>query len=208
VPEHFVAGDLGAFERAAAALQARHGRVCYKLTRDEGARSFRVIDEGLTKPGAVYNKPGNKLSLSTALSVMENYDFGIPVLVMPYLPDVEISVDCLRTSRGAMIIPRYKTNKRYSEVIFTPDVMDECRSIMDALWLDAPANIQYKTANGERYLLEINTRMSGGLQLSCKASGLNLPAAALYELLGEPYPWAYPAFSSARVAHLETPVCL
>ena len=37
---------------------------------------------------------------------------------------------------------------------------------------------------GKLYLLEINSRMSGGLQLSCKATGINIPSIAINQLLG------------------------
>ena len=50
--------------------------------------------------------------------------------------------------------------------------------------------------------------MSGGLQLSCLATGINLPAIALQQLLGKEMPWNYPDRKEQRVAHIETPICL
>ena len=208
VPEILIAHDLQEFEAAINELKNRYSRICYKLVVDEGARSFRVIDDRIESVASLYSKPGNKITTSACFRVLEHYDFKIPVMVMPFLEDVEISVDCLKTNSGNIIIPRYKTNKRYSEVIFNKEIMEECDQILDSLNLQFPANIQYKKGDGKLYILEINTRMSGGLQLSCKASNINLPMIALYKLIGEDHPWSYPDYSSMKVAHIETPICL
>lgn len=208
VPPYRLARSLEEFAASCEALKDVSSRVCYKLTEDEGARSFRVLDNTIEQGSALLNKPGMKITPAAAFKVLESYDFSTPILLMPYLGDVEISVDCLATAQGKMIIPRYKTNKRYSEVIFGEEVMAECSRIMDLLGLEMPLNIQYKMSGGRRYLLEINPRMSGGLQLSCKASGLNMPSVAINKLLGRERAWSYPDKKCQRVAHIETPICL
>ena len=208
VPEIIIAKSCEEFEAAFLKLAENHRRVCYKLTVDEGARSFRVIDNSIESCANLYNNPGNKITLEASLKILKEYNFKIPVMLMPYLDGVEISVDCLKTSRGNIIIPRYKQNARYSEVIFDGELMDECSRILDALELEMPMNVQYKKGEGSAYLLEINTRMSGGLQMSCEASGINLPGIALYKLIGEDLAWSYPEYKSMKAANLETPICL
>lgn len=69
-----------------------------------------------------------------------------------------------------------------------------------------PLNIQFKCMNGKPYLLEINPRMSGGLQASCMATGINIPNIALNQLMGINIQWKYPDFKSVKTANLETPV--
>lgn len=208
IPEILVAHNISEFSDAFELLQAKYKRVCYKLSIDEGARSFRVIDDSIESVKNLYNKPGNKITLEAARCVLSGYDFKIPIMVMPFLEDTEISVDCLKTSSGNIVLPRYKTNKRYSEMIFNKQLMDECEMLMNRLGLQMPANIQYKKREGKLYILEINTRMSGGLQLSCEASGINIPMIALYKLIGESITWQYPDYKSRKVAHIETPICL
>lgn len=208
VPEIQISHNVSEFEAALKDMAKKYSRTCYKLVVDEGARSFRVIDDRIENIGNLYNKPGNKITTEAATKVINNYDFKVPIMHMPFLEDVEISVDCLKTNSGNIIIPRYKTNKRYSEVIFNKEIMDECEVIMDRLNLNYPLNIQYKKGDGKLYILEINTRMSGGLQLSCKASNINLPMIALYKLMGEDISWSYPEYESQKVAHIETPICL
>ena len=78
---------------------------------------------------------------------------------------------------------------------------------MDILHFDMPANIQFKMNNGKPYLLEINPRMSGGLQLSCLATDINLPSIALRKCTGLETEWQYPDPWLVRgVVNLETPI--
>ena len=144
-----------------------------------------VFDEST----GLLTKLGMKVTLEAAKKVLSEYDFEIPVLLMPYLSGVEISVDCVATANGNLIIPRYKTSKRYSEIILSERIISMCDEIMNKLNangdMNMPMNIQFKMENDKPYLLEINPRMSGGLQLSCKAIGINLPHIAMNELLGK-----------------------
>lgn len=209
VPELYIASNLQEFKDAVEALSSKnYPRICYKLAIDEGARSFRVLDDKIESSSYLYNKPGNKITMEASLKVLSNYDFKIPFIVMPFLEGTEVSVDCLKTKSGNIVIPRFKTNKRYSEVIFDKEIMEECNKVIDELDIHFPLNIQYKKTGDHYYLLEINPRMSGGLQLSCKASGINVPMIALYELIGEDISWKYPDFDVQKVAHIETPICL
>lgn len=208
VPDYRVAHSEAEFSSACEALGEKHARLCYKLVTDEGARSFRVIDARIETAQALLEKPGAKITLAAARKVLSGYDFAVPVLVMPYLAGPEISADCLATPRGNLVIPRYKSGKRYSEVILFPEVQDACDRIIALLGLTMPLNIQFRVDGGRLYLLEINPRMSGGLQLSCKATGINLPDIAVQQLLGVERPWAWPALAARKVAHIETPICL
>ena len=70
-----------------------------------------------------------------------------------------------------------------------------------------PINIQLRMHEGRMLLLEINPRMSGGMQLSCAASGINVPAIALNQLIGYETIWQYPAYESKKVAHVERAIC-
>ena len=206
IPEICIAHSFDEFCNCYEKLQKLYERVCYKLVIDEGARSFRVIDNNINTLKGVLEKPGSKVTYEMAKQILSQYDFENPMLLMPYLSGVEISVDCLATPSGNLIIPRYKTNKRYSEVIFGKEIMQKCDHIMNCLGVKMPMNIQFKINEGKLYLLEINPRMSGGLQLSCKATGINLPSIAMNQLLGKNIEWEYPQFDSRKVAHIETPV--
>jgi len=183
-------------------------RLCYKLVIDEGARSFRVIDDKLETSRGLFEAPGMKVTFETAIKVLRNYDFSVPVLIMPYLSGVEISADCLKTESGNIIIPRYKTGGRYSEIRFDKSVMAECEKIMELLDFDMPMNIQFRMQGDKMFLLEINPRMSGGLMYSVEATGINIPSIALNKLLGKNVSWKYPDFDRKVVSYIETPLSL
>lgn len=208
IPPYRETRSLEEFLVACEEMKEEGGRVCYKLAEDEGARSFRVIDERVTQSRALLEKPGFKVCMAHARMVMEQYDFSIPVLVMPYLEGPEISADCLNTPGGKLIIPRYKNIGRYSEIRFEDEVMALCGRLMDAVGATLPVNVQFRMHHGRPILLEINPRMSGGVQLSCEATGVNLPALALNQLLDHETPWRLPEEKRLRVAHVEQPVRL
>ena len=86
--------------------------------------------------------------------------------------------------------------------------MAVCDRIINMLGLHNPLNIQFKFEEGKAYLLEINPRMSGGLQLSCEATGLNIPNIALNAVIGTHKSWEYPQISQQKVVHIETPIRL
>ena len=112
IPEIRLASSLEEFEAAVAELKKNHSRACYKLAIDEGASSFRVVDDSIEGIGALKNKPGNKITMRAALKILGEYDFSVPMIVMPYLGDVEISVDCLKTNRGDLIITLFRSHLR------------------------------------------------------------------------------------------------
>ncbi len=207
IPDVRVVKSIDEFIAAYASLKESCQRVCYKLSIDEGARSFRVIDHRLKEEKALLEKPGSKIDYQDAVSVLSKYDFSTPLLVMPYLDGPEISIDCMRTTSGDIIIPRYKTAGRYSVVQFDQSVMQLSSRFMEAVGASMPINIQLRMHEGRMLLLEINPRMSGGMQLSCAASGINVPAIALNQLLGYETIWQYPAYESKKVAHVERAIC-
>ena len=208
VPEHRVIRSVDKFRQACEDLRSRYGRICYKLAKDEGASTFRVLDETFDQAGALFRVPGAKIALVTAERILTAYDFAVPVLVMPWLTGPEISVDCLATKQGPLILPRYKSDHRYETIRFDGALMTLCQQILEHLRLNAPLNLQFRLHEGKLFLLEINPRMSGGLQLACTATAINVPALALKQLLGMETSWSYPGWQERHVAHLEMPICL
>lgn len=207
VPPYRMAHTIAEFRAAVDALSGDGGRVCYKLAVDEGATTFRVIDDTLAAAGALYRMPGAKATRAAAEAILGAYDFAVPVLVMPYLEGPEISVDALMTERGDILLPRYKGG-RYSTLHWDAEVVTLSKELLHHLAMRVPANLQFRMHKGKPYLLEINPRMAGGLQLSCAASGVNVPAVALAQLLGRGLPWQLPQETDVTVANIETPIVL
>lgn len=206
IPEYYSCGNIEEFENAVNELQKKEYKVCFKMSVDEGGISYHVIEEN--PEISIRYSSSSHISYEKALQIVKTYSFSVPLLVMPYLSQPEISVDCLKTKSGLLMIPRYKMGGRVSRVDFDKNIMRITESISEKFALEMPYNVQYRFHDGKPYLLEINPRMSGGIQLSCKASGINLPALALKKLLNKPCEWSYPEFQSRKVAHIETPVII
>lgn len=205
IPDYRVAHSYNEFVESYNELHNKHERICYKLTIDEGAASFRVIDNDLTSIDALLSIPGHKIKLDDALNILSKYDFSIPVLLMPYLNGVEVSVDCLDMGKDMVILPRFKTNKRYSEMCEKEELMKACQKIIKHFGFVFPNNIQFKKDNDKYYLLEINCRMSGGLHLSFEGTGINIPSLALSKMFGIEDEYKT-SFKPAKVVHIETPI--
>lgn len=208
IPEYRIVKSLEEFEQAYHSLKTSDNRICYKLVKDEGAVTFRVIDDSIESPSALYNMPNMKITYAAAIKILSKYNFAIPIIGMIYLNGQEISVDCLSTPKGNIIIPRYKTNHRYSVIRFEPHIMDISNKILQNLNIKVPINIQFKFHNDKPFLLEINPRMSGGLQLSCIGANINIPDIAINQLIDINKDWSYPDYASCRVANIESPICL
>lgn len=208
VPPYKIATTFDEFATAYDVLKTSDNRICYKLAVDEGALTFRVIDDEIENISALHNMPNMKVTRAAAEKILSRYDFKIPLIVMPYLSGREVSVDCLGTPQGNIIVPRFKTNHRYSEIKFDNAIINVAEKILSLINFDVPINIQFRTDGGRLYLLEINPRMSGGLQLSCLGAGINIPDIAINRLLGLEKPWSLPDKKFCRVANIETPVIL
>jgi biotin carboxylase len=78
---------------------------------------------------------------------------------------------------------------------------------LDKFGLRCPCNLQFKYEGDVPYLLEVNARISGGIQMSYAATGINIPNIAVNRLLGiEKCPvWDK---TTRVVSFIETPVLL
>lgn len=207
VPPYEVVDSAEKFGPALARMAAITDRICMKRVVDEGALSFRVIYDETPENRARYQNLRTYLSYEEAQQLIAGDDFDPPLMLMPYLLSPEVSVDCLATAQGVIAIPRFKLGGRMEEIRFDAGITGFCERILRGLSLTMPCNLQFRFLNERPYLLEINTRMSGGLQLSCLASGVNIPGIAMNQLYGIEKAWRITP-AGRRVSYVEMPVIL
>ena len=207
VPDFFIVTDTPKFLEAYEALSGRYGNICFKFVRDEGGKSYRLIDNRKKGYASLFKKQTTRISLEEALEALKEKEPFSPVMVMPYLPGDEVSVDCLMTDRGLIAVPRVKDATRIEKVRYDDEILDTCARFYEAFPLEMPCNIQFKYLDGIPYMLEVNTRMSGGVQMSCAAAGVNIPGIAVAKLLGIDMEWECDR-SERSVTHVEIPVVL
>lgn len=190
IPEYYIVNNVVQFEEAYQQLKSnQHQQICIKFVHDEGGMSFRKIVEYADRFKRLRTYQGADIVYSELVGILKTEREFDDLMVMPYLSGDEISVDCLDTESGLIAIPRRKSLARHETVVYDKTILSMTKCIMEKTKLQFPCNIQFRLMEDTPYLLEINTRMSGGLQMSCLASGVNIPNIALNKLLGRTISW-------------------
>ena len=189
VPDYAIVNTAEEFEEAYLELRKQYDQLCVKFVKDEGGMSFRRIVEQVDRFDSIRSYSRVAVEFATYLEILKTEERFDDLMVMPYLPGDEISVDCLATSNGLLAVPRIKGNSRDERIVFDEQLLHMAELVMDKIQLDYPCNIQFKVKDNIPYLLEINTRMSGGLQMSCLGAGVNIPGIALCKMLGRETRW-------------------
>lgn len=190
VPDYYIVKTVDEFRSAYERLLDKYKQVCFKFEKDEGGKSFRLIDNNRKGYAALFKKQNTRMTLDDVIDALSEREVFSPIMIMPFLPDEEISVDCLNTATGLIALPRIKGNAKYEVLRFDKAIIDICRDFQNKAGLECPYNIQFKYLDGIPYFLEVNTRMSGGIQMSCYASGVNIPSLAFRKLSGEDMKWS------------------
>lgn len=182
-------------------------RVCIKYARGEGATSFRVIDDGVETIKSLDSGIGMKMSYNQVEDMLGSVISFDDLMVMPYLDGTEISIDCLNLGdSGFIAVPRYKLVGRVTHVTTDKDMVEKAKAFGKATGLKYPFNLQLRYHKGKLHILEVNTRMSGGVHLSC-LSGVNIPYLALRQVLGLRVEMPK-ELKELKVTHIETPIVL
>ncbi|MBV9195923.1 MAG: ATP-grasp domain-containing protein [Solirubrobacterales bacterium] len=116
-------------------------------------------------------------------------------LVQEHLPGREHSLDVLarRDGRVLAVVPRERLKVDSGIAVTARVTRDEAlesfgRTVAERIGLVGVGNVQVKeTADGEPALLEVNPRFPGSMPLTI-AAGVNMPALAVREALGQPMP--------------------
>lgn len=207
VPDYYIVKTVDEFRSAYERLLEKYKQICFKFEKDEGGKSFRLIDNNRKGYAALFKKQNTRMTLDDVIDALSEREVFSPIMIMPFLPDEEISVDCLNTPTGLIALPRIKGNAKYEVLRFDKEIISICRDFQDKAGLECPYNIQFKYLGGIPYFLEVNTRMSGGVQMACYASGVNIPSLALKKLSGEAVEWSC-KFEEKILAQVLQPVTI
>ena len=200
VPEYRMVTTTEQFCRGYSELKEQYKQVCFKFVKDEGGKSFRLIDNSKTGYATLFKKQTTRMTYDAAVAALSEKETFPPIMLMPYLPNEEISVDCLKTNSGIIMIPRVKGATRVEAIRYNPDILATCQRFFERIPLEMPCNIQFKYLEGIPYMLEVNTRMSGGVQMACLGSGINIPNIAVNKLLGIDKHWTN-NYEEKQVSH-------
>ena len=210
IPEYNLVNSTEEFISAYKKYRKDNQTVCIKLDTDEGASSFKVVSDEFLCAKSLFEPVNNLVSFENTVNMMrdaENKGVFRPFMVMPKMGRPEISVDCYRLKNDKLVmIPRYKLGSRIKQIKFDKNILNDCESIYDIIPFSSICNIQYRYCRNEFKLLEINTRISGGIHLST-LSGIDLIDVAIKELLGLNYKIP-DSLNECMISQFETPVIL
>ncbi len=192
IPEYRVIRDLPEFDRAYADLGARHPCLCVKPTVGIYGSGFRILSETADDYDTLLSVTPGLISLPAYRAVLERTQRSYEILLMPFLPGIERSVDCLAVSGRLVAAVARAKRGRHQVLETTGPVIAFARLLTERYALDGIYNCQFKDQDKTPYLLEINPRMSGGLLYACQ-SGVNLPYWNLALALGLAGPETMPA---------------
>jgi hypothetical protein len=131
IPPYAVATTVDEFATAYARLKNISNRCCLKFTSDEGAASFRVIDDDAVEAEYLTRRSGARITYDQAVRGLRCLQPFRPLLVMPYLPGLEVSVDCLYRKEGEhIIIPRFKSQGRSETIRYDAEIVKTCNDFL------------------------------------------------------------------------------
>ncbi|MBP1532795.1 MAG: ATP-grasp domain-containing protein [Ruminococcus sp.] len=174
--------DAEGFEAAYRAVKERYGKshkVCIKADRDEGGITYRrLYDEDAPRTSS------GEISYTSFLEDLKSRGKAVPTVVMPYLDEPEISIDCMRTESGLIAVPRCKLDAHITQLMFDEELLRTAERISENVRIEYPYNIQLRPLCGENVFMEINTRMAGGCYKAA-VLGCNFPQLAVSYALGD-----------------------
>ena len=196
IPKYYKITDPLEFKNVAKELGYPEEPICFKPTKANGSRGFRIIDNTKDRVDLLFNEKPN----STYIKFEEANDIltsmaDIPeLLVMEYLPGDEYSVDLLVNHgevKYCMPRIRLKMNGGISTnctVVNNEEVIKYCTEVAEHLKLHGNIGIQVRySIDNKVKILEINPRVQGSI-VACAAAGVNLPYFGLKLALGEEIP--------------------
>ena len=170
--------------------------ICIKPVQGVGAAGFRMIKDGRPTLNDILTKPRNEISIKVLLETLqwtEDQGEEVPAfMILPYLDEPEISVDCLSDVGGRIIaaVPRAKDGSTRRLADDAEEAIAVATAMSNTYGLSYLTNTQIRWFRGEAVLLETNTRISGGMYASALA-GINFPwegiKLALHGKVNEPF---------------------
>lgn len=167
---------------------AASGPVCVKPTRGIYGQGFWRLDEAIDPFRSFASADAYEANLAVFAAAYGQAQAAKPLLVMPYMPGSECSVDMVcEAGETVACVGRRKQGLMQSFECEGPAV-ELAKRAARHFGCDGIVNVQTRDdADGKPHLLEINLRYSGGIGYT-RATGINLPGIFACRRLGLPEP--------------------
>lgn len=174
VPAYVVFHTVEEFDAAVAELEPVAGRLCVKPCVGVYGSGFRILEREGCDFRRLLSGDVVRTSFEAFRTVLTGSAQDRDMMLMAYLPGTERSVDVL-AHRGRLVraVSRIKVGSHQILETESPSV-EVAKFLTERYELDGVFNLQTKERDGVQYLLEVNSRMSGGLLYACM-SGVAFP---------------------------------
>ena len=185
IPKTYAITSYEEFEHAYKDIRESGEIACMKPISGIGGDGFKIIRENMTEIDELYTTTGSNIAKTRVDRVLQSVEKIEPFMMSAFLEDEEYSIDCLGNNGELVVgIPRRKIDRYRNNIEYHEELLDIARKLTKRYKLNMLYNIQVRYHKGEAYLIEINTRMAGGMYKSCFA-GVNLPYMAVQLLRGD-----------------------
>ncbi|PLS18841.1 carboxylate--amine ligase [Bacillus sp. M6-12] len=185
IPSTYTITTYEEFQKAYEEITSMGEVACMKPISGIGGDGFKIIRENVSEVDELYTTTGANIAKSRVDRVLQSVDNIEPFMMSVFMEDEEYSIDCLGKDGELIVgVPRRKIDRYRNNIEYREELMEIARQLTKRYNLSALYNIQVRYHKGEPYLIEINTRMSGGMYKSCFA-GVNFPYLAVQALRGE-----------------------
>jgi carbamoylphosphate synthase large subunit len=174
LPPYRTFRTLDEFDDAVTALGGLAEGLCVKPCVGVYGAGFRILEREQNDLKWMLAGDGIRISIDAFRAALTNSPQDRDMMVMSYLPGVERSVDVLaHQGRLVRAVSRIKFSDHQFLEVEGPSI-ETAAFLTERYRLDGIFNLQTKERDGRQYLLEVNSRMSGGLLYACM-SGVAFP---------------------------------
>lgn len=184
IPQTHIISTLSEFKDAYASILNKGSKACLKPISGIGGEGFKRVVE-MSETEEAFTTSATALSRTRLERVLEAEGSVTPFMMSEFMADDEWSIDCLAKDGELIVaVPRCKIDAYRQNIEYREDLIEIARKITKRYKLSYLFNIQVKYHNGIPYLVEINTRFSGGMY-KVGATGANMLYWAVQVLKGE-----------------------
>lgn len=196
IPEFYAVSNVDDFLKGCKDLCFPKRPVCLKMLEESGSRGVRIIDNQRNRYQIFAHEKPNSFftSYEDMLSVLNNAESIEPMMLIPYFPGNEYTVDLL-ADHGKILYIVGRENvvslmsiAQKSIVAKIESAYELCSEIVKLFDYTGNIGIDFlKDENGHPWIMDINPRLTATVSVIA-AAGVNLPYLRVKQLLEEKMP--------------------
>ncbi|MBF0225850.1 MAG: ATP-grasp domain-containing protein [Desulfobacterales bacterium] len=186
IPEYYKFNSLDSFKSAYQILKKNHKKICLKPTQSVYGLGFKIIKEDINDLKSFLSGDINYTTLDDLTQKLSMSNTFRDMMLMEYLDGTEYSIDCLAKDGNlicATVRKKPFLSGRAQILVKNEQLIETAKFLTQKFQLNYIFNIQMRGEENSPKLLEINSRMAGGLYFST-FSGINYTYWAIKLAMG------------------------